>query len=333
MGLVLSGIFLLNMKEEDPNSITIAFYNVENLFDTLNDPRTNDNKFIPQSKYVWTSERYNQKIRNLGEVISKLGDSDGPEILGLCEIENELVLQHLVNSKILKSKGYDFIHFDSDDRRGIDVALIYKRKFFKPYSSQAKSIIVKQNKNFRTRDILVVSGVLRKDTLHFLVNHWPSRIGGEEKTEIHRLNVAQVARLLSDSLLKISKNAKLIVMGDFNDTPHNKSIFNTLRAKDEMIACNETDLYNPFHRLMENGEGTYKYKGEWDMLDQIMISKGLLEGKKLKYINNSEDTYDPIWMYYKGKTTHGPFRSYTGAKYHGGYSDHFPVYIKLVLSH
>ena len=334
MGLLVGGIFLLNgnidLVEDDPKAFTIAFYNVENLFDTINDPKSNDDKFLPESKAAWTAKRYIHKVKNLSKVINELGDSNGPEILGLSEVENSSVLKDLISSEVLRNKEYQIIQFDSKDKRGIDVALLYKKNSFAPYSSIPKTLIIPARNSFKTRDILLVSGIIGKDTVHLLLNHWPSRLGGQEKSEKNRIMVAKFARSILDSLFKRSSNANIIVMGDFNDEPSDKSITEQLLAKGDLEACKQNDLFNPFYEIMKEGGGTYKYEGQWDLLDQVMISKGVIQKNKgIKYKSNSAGIYDPIWMYYRGSTKHGPYRTYVGSKYYGGYSDHFPVYIQL----
>lgn len=336
MGMLAGAIFLLNgnidleEKEEDPKEFTIAFYNVENLFDTINDPKSNDDKFLPKSKAGWTAERYKRKVKNLSKVIDELGDSNGPEIIGLSEVENGLVLKDLIKSEILRDRGYNIIQFDSKDKRGIDVAFLYKKNSFTPYSSIPKTLVVPDRKSFKTRDVLVVSGMIGKDTVHLILNHWPSRLGGQEKSEGNRIMVAKFVRSIIDSIYTSSAKANIIVMGDFNDEPSNKSIEQQLMAKGDLEACKQNNLFNPFYSIMKEGRGTYKYEGQWDLLDQIMISKEVMQNSNgIKYKSKSANIYDPIWMYYKKSTNHGPYRTYVGSKYYGGYSDHFPVYIQL----
>jgi predicted extracellular nuclease len=337
LGLMIAmviSMFLFNLKteatvEDDPKAITIAFYNVENLFDTINDPQSNDEKFLPQSKSHWNTTRFLKKIKNLSQVINVLGDSNGPEILGLSEIENRYVLDDLLKSGNLKNKKYKIIQFDSKDKRGIDVALLFKSEVFNPINTKIFSIQNPSSKNFKTRDLLLVSGIIKEDTIHVLVNHWPSRVSGEENSESNRLLVASKVRMLLDSIQTVSVNAKIIVMGDFNDEPSNISISEILKAKRQMVECNNHELYNPFYSIMKEGRGSYKYEGDWDMLDQIMMSKSMSNHKGISYKENSANVFDPIWLYYKESKQHGPYRTFLGNKYYGGYSDHFPVYIQL----
>jgi exonuclease III len=313
------------------NAYTVAFYNVENLFDTANDPLKDDENYLPSSKYQWDNKKYQNKLARLGEVINQLGDEDGPEIMGLCEIENKTVLKDLLNQKSLKSKGYKIIHFESSDKRGADVGLIYKQGIYKIINSMSFSINSFKNIKWHTRDVLLVSGKIRSDTLNILVNHWPSRRGGQLETEGKRIEVAKLVRHIIDSLQKKSSHAKIIVMGDFNDDPENTSIASVLNSK-ELLPLKKGELYNSFIALKEEGKGTIKYKGKWNMFDQIMISGGLLNTKSLHYADYSKGIYNPDWLYYKKNTHYGPFRTYMGTKYLGGYSDHFPVFIKLVIN-
>jgi predicted extracellular nuclease len=334
MVIMVISMLLFNMKtesvkEDDPKAVTVAFYNVENLFDTIDDPRSNDEKFLPQSKSRWNSLKYLTKIKNLGQVIHQLGDSNGPELLGLCEVENNSVLDKLIQSEYLMDRKYKIIQFESKDKRGIDVALLYKPAFFKPINSKVYTVENPSSKNFKTRDILLVSGNVKSDTIHVIVNHWPSRVSGKDNSESNRLLVASKVGLIIDSLYKSFNKAKIIVMGDFNDEPNNKSISQNLKAKPEVKDCQSDDLYNPFYVLMKEGKGTYKYEGDWDMLDQIMISPSLTQNKTIFFKEKSANVYDPLWLYYKQSKQHGPYRTFLGNKYFGGYSDHFPVYIQL----
>jgi endonuclease/exonuclease/phosphatase family metal-dependent hydrolase len=319
--------FLINMTEEASN-ITIGFYNLENLFDTIDDPHINDNEYLPDSKKKWNTSRYNQKIQNLSKVISQLGDNDGPEILGLCEVENGKVLQDLLKTELLKGNGYEIVHMNSQDKRGIDAAMIYKKKYFQVLS---KCLISsdKEDGTLTPREILLVKGLLGKDTLFILVNHWPSRLGGESTSEEKRIHLAKVLRKTADSILNVSKTDNILLMGDFNDEPVNKSISKFLNANNNLSNYSKNDLLNPFYEVMQEGEGTIKYKSDWELFDQIMISASLKDNKAHTYLENSAGIYSPLWMHYMQKENNGPHRSFINSKYYGGYSDHFPVFIQL----
>jgi predicted extracellular nuclease len=246
----------------------------------------------------------------------------------MAEVENEKVIKDLINSEILKSRNYKYVHFDSPDRRGIDVALLYKNSVFKPFYQKAFDVGIKEDKNFRTRSILMVGGVIGKDSIYIYVNHWPSRRGGESETEDRRFAAAHKLKSLVDSLNLKHKNAKVIIMGDFNDDPISPSISNILQAgRDQQ--CKGEKLYDPFYELLHEGEGSLKFKHEWNSFDQIILSGSLIHSTHHNYLNNSAHVYHPLWMHYKENKSNGPFRTYQGLKYYGGYSDHFPVYVHL----
>lgn len=324
--LAAIALFLFNMfdmKEAPSTNITVAFYNVENLFDTDDDPHANDEDFLPAQH--WTEARYRLKLERLAEVIDRLGDDNGPEVLGLGEVENDKVIRDLLKQEGLKEKGYSYIHKDSRDRRGIDVALLYKPSVFKPFCSQAYRIHMPGNNHFITRDILLAGGVMDSDTVYFLVNHWPSRLGGEKESEPHRLAAAKRNKKLVDSLQAAHPGAGIIVMGDFNDEPYNRSIKEVLRAGNGK----GPGLYNPFYEIGKAGKGTVRFKSEWELLDQIMLSGSFLTRSRHRYISGSADIYDPLWLHYMEKPSNGPFRTFSGKKYYGGYSDHFPVFLQL----
>jgi predicted extracellular nuclease len=258
-----------------------------------------------------------------------LGDSDGPEIIGLAEVENKKVLQDLVTTKELKSSGYGIVHSDSPDERGIDVALLYKTKSFRVIYSRKYSAAFLKIKS-HTRDVLLVKGVAQKDTFIVLVNHWPSRRSGTEKSEDKRIAVSIMVREVIDSILQKQPNAKIITMGDFNDEPFDKSIAIELNAKPEFSGLKNGELYNPFNKLCGQGEGTVNYSRQWDLFDQIMLSKGFFVGKN-SYTYKTAAIYHPDWMHYRKDLKNGPYRTFMGEDYKGGYSDHFPVYISLEL--
>ncbi len=306
---------------------TIAFYNTENLMDTIDNPRALDNDFLPAGKYKWNTTRYTRKLSSVARVISGMGDPDGPEIIGLAEVENKKVLQDLVTTKELKSHGYSIVHYDSPDERGIDVALLYKAKSFRVLSHRVYSAAFLTIRS-HTRDVLLVKGVAQKDTLFLLVNHWPSRRSGTDESESKRIAVAIMVREVVDSILQKQANAKIIVMGDFNDEPGNKSIIVGLNAKQEAASLKKGELYNPYHRLSRPGTGTVYYSRRWSTFDQIMLSQGFFTAAR-SYVYKNAFIYHPEWMHYRKDPGNGPYRTFLGADYKGGYSDHFPVYIIL----
>ncbi|MFN3403162.1 MAG: hypothetical protein ACK40G_03645 [Cytophagaceae bacterium] len=326
--IFLQSFALSAIKPADkPYSVhTIAFYNVENLFDTEDDPITNDNQFTPGGKYQWDGTRYLRKQKQIAEVISKTGDDDGPEFIGLAEAENARVLNDLINQPAIKRFSYKFLHFDSPDERGIDVALLYKSSVFVPLQAQAIYPSKSKRVSMNTRDILLVKGLFKKDTLIFLINHWPSRRAGKEQTADKRMTVAMKVREICDSLFKKSPKANIIVMGDFNDEPQDASLSTMLLGKsNEQIKYDE--LYNGYFKAKEKGEGTIKHNKDWLLIDQILISKNFLSKY---YVKNSCTVFHPLWLHYKGHISNGPYRTFNNGKYQpDGYSDHFPVYLHI----
>ena len=312
---------------------TVAFYNVENLFDTTDDPKTNDDDRTPNGKDKWTDEIYKMKSQNIAKVISEIGKDivgTSPSIVGLCEIENKNVLIDLLKNKELISQGYSIAHFDSPDERGVDVALLFKRSKFRPTFAKAYPLyLTRENGDTDyTRDHLLVSGFLDNEMIHFIVNHWPSRAGGMMRSEPGRIKAGILNRKIIDSILSTNPNAKIINMGDFNDNPTDKSVKPILLTNSNKSGTKQNQLYNPTEELFKKGYGTYRYRGKWDMIDQIMISNQLLDDSGIfflkagvfnkKYLINSEGKYEGY-----------PFKSFAGGKFLGGYSDHFPIYILL----
>lgn len=318
-----------------PKQVSVAFYNVENLFDTEDDPLTNDDEFMPEGSYHWTKENYETKLANLSKVISKLGDEDGPEILGVCEVENKAVLEDLIKEPLLKKKGYGIVHHESPDGRGIDVALLYKKKVFMPLYQRAYTVnLADSNPDIKTRDILLVKGILnKKHEVTLVVNHWSSRRGGEEKSNWKRVEAAKTLRHVLDSIQTIDKNTNLILMGDFNDGPANESIKDVLRAGRDKAEAGSTGLFNPMYKLKQEGLGSLKYRQWWNMFDQVIVSAPMLmETSQLRYVDCSATIYNPKWMRVtkEGDWIDAPKRSHIRREFYpDGYSDHFPVYIHL----
>ncbi len=310
----------------------IAFWNVENLFDTINDPRIDDEEFLPNGKMKWTSDRYNTKINNLSKVILAIGDGKGPDILGMSEIENEGVLIDLTTKTSLKSLNYGIVHYDSPDKRGIDVALIYKKDKFKVIES--KAVFTKMPvDSILTRDILVVKGVLgKKDTMYILVNHWPSRRGGNEvASEERRMFAAKNLQRIEDSLIKINPSAKIIAIGDFNDEPSNKSILSLKCGPPAFAGPTETCFVDLMDSLSAVGDGSYHYKKDVNMLDNILINVNFQMKKGIYILDGHIFKADfATGENYKGDPP-GPLHTYAGARYIGGYSDHYPVYADIYL--
>ncbi len=317
---------------------TIAFYNVENLFDFEDDPLTFDDDRTPNGKDHWTEEIYNAKLKNMAQVISEIGKDvteTTPAIIGLCEIENRRVLEDLVNQEPLLNKDYGIIHFDSPDRRGIDVALLYRKKLFTPTQYKAHELIIYDNddssKRVFTRDQLVVSGILDGEKIHFIVNHWPSRRGGEERSRHKRINAAKLNRQIIDSLFSEDPYAKIITMGDFNDDPSNSSIKEILKAKRKKEDLKLKELYNPMEEMSRKGLGTLAYRDQWNLFDQMIISTELIKKDYTGYRFYKAEIFNKEYLINsKGRYKGYPYRSFVAEGYTGGYSDHFPVYLYLI---
>ena len=305
---------------------TIAFYNLENLFDTTDDPNTLDNDFTPNGRKNWNHKRYKRKIKKLGNVIEQLGTDKSyhsPAIVGVVEVENQTVLQDLINTNSLKKHHYGIVHYDSPDERGIDVALLYKKELFNVLHSETFPLYLKAKNGERdyTRDILWVKGNLNGELINIIVNHWPSRRSGHNSTEDKRIKAAQLVLTIIKKINVETENSKIIIMGDFNDDPSNISI--------KKYLVNDT-FYNPMEHLLNTGSGTLNYKKTWHLFDQIIFSKNFFNVENKKHTFKYAKVFDKHFLKeWKGKYKGNPFRTYIGKWYQGGFSDHFPVYAYL----
>ena len=321
----------LSQEKKTYSIRTIAFYNVENLFDTENDSLTFDDDRTPGGKDQWTNDRYEKKIANISKVLSEIGvgiSKTSPDIIGLCEVENKSVVEDLIHHENLNDKNYGVIHFDSPDERGIDVALLYNPLHFVPDTSYVIELPLYNGEERKyTRDILFVKGMLDGEEMGFFVNHWPSRRGGQEASEPKRLQAATVLRTKIDSILIRDQNAKIVSMGDFNDYPNNNSMTEVMNCEP---GANH-QLTNLTHRFHEDGIGTYNYRGEWGMLDQFIVSDGLLYSQKGCAASDSNVVvFKEDWMLYFPKEGEpSPSKTYGGPNYYGGYSDHLPIRMTL----
>ncbi len=315
----------MSSKKTTNTIFTVAFYNVENLFDTKDNPDTFDDDFTPDGKKHWNYKRYKNKIKKLTSVISQLGTDRSlypPALVGLVEVENAQVVEDLVRHKNLKKHHYGFVHYDSPDERGIDVALLYNKQLFEYLSSKTFPIFLEDDEGERdyTRDILLVKGNLKGELVHVLVNHWSSRREGAAETEPKRIIAAETVRKIITDIQKENSEAKCIIMGDFNDDPTSKSI------KQHLVA---EDFYNPMESLLDRNEiGTLTYDKKWNLFDQIIFNKSFLEKSAGKLQFTHAEIYNKDWLkIFKGKLKGSPFRTYIGPWYQGGFSDHFPVYV------
>jgi len=329
---VVLAIFLgscTSVKKSLKNEYTVVSYNVENLFDTVDDTKIPDEEFLPESEKKWDNERYQKKLNDLVRVISEINTKELPEIVGLIEIENRAVLEDLVQTGQLKDQGYGIIHEESPDYRGIDVALIYRKDAFQVIMHETLPVVFPDDPEFKTRDILHVTGQIKNKTVHIFVNHWPSRIGGDEKTEPKRILAASVLKAKVDQILALDPKARIIIMGDTNDEPTNKSLNETLGAKSPDSGAKLVNLMIPDDTA---GLGTYFYRGNWNMLDNLVVSDELISGKRVQIVDQKGFIFHSDWMIYTNKTgDKTPNRTYVGSKYVAGVSDHFPVYLKMIV--
>jgi predicted extracellular nuclease len=312
-------------KWKNQKYFTIMSYNVENLFDTINDPKKNDNEFTPTSEKQFNSAKYFKKLTMLSEVISSINSNELPELIGLCEIENLTVLNDLVAASNLKPGKYKIVHEEGPDPRGIDCALLYRPDAFTYIDHKTLEVRFPFAKNKRTRDILYVKGLVKKDTLHIFVNHWSSRRGGKEKSEPKRLQNATVLKNQTDSIYQINSEARIIILGDFNDSPSDKSLYEVLEAGK---LTDKKNLTNLMYELHNEGKGTYYYRGVYNMIDNLIVSRNLCEKKEgFRLYEPKGWIYNPDYICYTNKNgDKSPNKSYGGKNYFGGYSDHFPIY-------
>ncbi|CAH8284364.1 hypothetical protein EV196_101323 [Mariniflexile fucanivorans] len=302
---------------------TVAFYNLENLFDYNDDRHTNDNDFLPISVKKWTPKRYDNKLRKLSFAISSIGMKETgkhPALVGLAEVENAKAIQDLINYKHLENCHYNFVHYDSLDERGIDVALIYDSTAFEVTHSDVFRIQLVNEHGLPdyTRDILLVSGLLDGEAIHVIVNHWSSRREGEKETEPKRMASSHKVTEIIANLRLVNADAKIIVMGDFNDDPSSNSIKNLVEV---------SNLYNPMDTLRSFSRGTTMHNRQWNLFDQIIFSTNFFDKTPNKLEFETANIFDEDFLkLFNGKFKGSPFRTYMGKKYQGGYSDHFPVY-------
>ena len=343
---VLSILFVLicintygqKKKQQKPQHrvIAIGSYNCENFFDIVHDTTKKDDEFTPNGEYHYTAEVYKQKVHNIATVVEKMGTDvtpDGAAILGLVEVENDSVLKDLVAQPEIKQRAYKYIWFPTPDDRGISTAMLYNPKYFELLSARPLHVPLESlGQKRHTRDILFVSGVLAGDTIYILVNHWPSKSGGEAASAPGRRLAATIDKKIVDSLIEKNPNTKLLIMGDFNDNPTSEGISVVLDCKEDKAEVKLKDIYNPWTSMYRKGMGTENFQGEWNMIDQIMLSGSFLKNnnKKWKFYNN--EIYNREFLINKiGKDKGLPHRSFTiGSAWDNGYSDHFPVLVYLV---
>lgn len=334
--LLFLPVFIWSQNQSTFEIKTVAFYNVENLFDTHNDTLIFDDDRTPDGKDQWTLDRYQHKLNQLAKVLSEVGrtlSKTAPDIIGLCEVENKQVLEDLIHHEQLLSQDYGIVHFDSPDERGIDVALLFKKSAFIPDTFDSRRLLLTNAEGYRdyTRDQLVVGGYLDDEYFYFIVNHWPSRSGGEARSRPNRIAAAQLNKRIVDSIQYANQDAKIISMGDFNDDPTNDSFKKILKTKGKKKDLDSLSLFNPMEQLFRKGIGSLAYRDKWNLFDQLYFTQNLISIQKETYSYWKAAVFKPNYLVdsfgrYKGY----PLRTYAGGSYIGGYSDHFPVYLYLL---
>lgn len=325
-----------NKNEEiERGDYRVMFYNCENLFDIFDDTLKQDDEFLPEGAKYWSWSRYQEKLANISKVITGIGGWDPPEIIGLCEVENWYVLDGLVNTSAIKKHNYQIIHKESPDSRGIDVAFLYLKDKFTPITYVAIPVIFPEDLGGKaTRDILYVKGYTnKKDTLHIFVNHWPSRWGGQMETEDKRMFVGTLLRGVVDSIFDENANSNIIIMGDLNDYPTDRSLVECLKAKTKYDNIVSNDLYSLSYYIHNKYNAwSHKYEGEGDILDQMIVSGALLNPENsINMTLDNAHIYDAEFLLAEDVNYVGyqPFRTYIGYKFNGGFSDHLPAYLDL----
>jgi len=320
------------------DTLFLAFWNTQNLFDTIDDPVINDEAFLPNGDMEWTKDRLDKKMYNISRVIRMMNNGSGPDILGVCEVENQEVFALMV-AKYLSDLNYQIAYLESPDNRGIDNGLIFKSDKFSILSLQADTVHLSDE--WPTRLIFGVNLLSdENEKIAVFVNHWPSRRGGQVESEPNRIAAAQTLRNAVDRIFSTDENANIFIIGDFNDDPVNVSLVETLQA--HPIKCDslptdfeinsEGELFNLSYQSFESGEGSYKYRDTWNMLDQIIVSGSIITSNDIRYLCNSFEAYKPKFIVTQsGKYEGTPFPTYGGRKYLGGFSDHFPVIAKFKI--
>ena len=320
--------------QRDSNFTIVAFYNVENLFHPSDDSLTADDDFTPAGLYHWSYKKYYKKVSNVAKVFIAMGEGNPPSIVGLAEIENDQVLKDLCYHSPLKNYGYKFVHYDSPDRRGVDVALLYRDSCIKILRSKKIPVVFPFEPNTRNRDLLYACAQFPNgDSLHIIVNHWTSRYGGYAATIPKRNYYADVARKLVDSLLISNAEANILLMGDFNDYATDESMEKHLRACRYDAGNTSDSLFNLMYYFVDqNNVGSHKHQDFWGCLDQIIVSRGFLyDQNQLHIVNHIPHIFKADFMMvpdekYGGEKT---FRTYLGPRYIGGFADHLPVYVVI----
>lgn len=335
--LLLVSTIVVAQKDKKP--YTVMFYNVENLFDIYDDPNVLDDEFLPEGPKNWTQAKYEKKLSNIEQVIFSIASENKsyPTIIGVSEIENRRVLDDIVSQPKLAKANYQIVHYDSPEARGVDVALFYRPDQFKYLWSVPIKTVVPEIPNFKTRDILAVCGTIEGELFLFFVNHWSSRRGGSEASEFLRVGAANTVKKYIDYQQILHPEVKIVIMGDLNDDPTNKSIYEVLGAKGKPSEVEPFGMFNPFYAMLKAGYGSLGYQDSWNIFDNIIINENLLNATygelKIQKAHKSK-FYGTIFkrtfmVQQEGQYKNYPLRTYSGNAFLGGYSDHFPVFILI----
>ncbi len=340
---ILVALWAINGYAQEPYKV--MFYNLENLFDLVNDPEKNDEEFLPDGAKKWNQAKYTKKMANLERVFAdittlnsgeKLGVEDYPIVIGVSEIENRSVLDDLVSLRKLAPARYRICHYDSPDRRGVDVAFLYRGDKFEMEGSRAIPFTLEGRPDFRTRDIVAMWGKIDGDPFYFMVAHWPSRLGGQQASAYLRERAAEIMRQTADSVRKSNPNYKIVMMGDFNDDATDHSVMQTLGGNGDINKLDPNGYYNPFVKLLRSGHGTLAYRDAWNLFDNIVVSSNLALGStgKVKLHKTDKKFYGyifdrPYMRQQEGQYKNYPLRTFVGNNFQDGFSDHFPVIIYI----
>ncbi len=320
----------------------VVFYNIENFFDTINDPETRDDEFTPDGERKWTSVKYAKKLSNVERVLFDIAtvQKSYPAVIGLSELENRSILEDIVTTPKLAPANYRIVHYDSPDRRGIDVAFIYRPDIFKLEGSDNIPFTIPTMPNFRSRGFVTMWGIIDGEPFYFLVSHWPSRLGGQQASSHLREAAGRKIRLIKDSVMLANPKTKVVIMGDLNDDAGDKSIVDpdALGAKAKVKETAPTDFFNPYIAVHKSGIGTLGYRDSWNLFDNIIVSGNLLSGdpkQELQLLRMNGDKFygyvfsRPYMIQKDGQYRGYPLRTFSGTNFQNGFSDHLPVYVYI----
>lgn len=338
--LLLVLLFCSLASAAQEQKYVVMFYNVENLFDIYDDPNVLDEEFTPEGPKNWTEAKYREKISRIGEVIYNVAGTNKsyPAVIGVSEVENRRVLDDIVSDSRLVRANYQIVHYDSPEARGVDVALIYRPDILKVEWTDAFQPVIPEEPDFRTRDILAVCGTIEGERFCFFVNHWSSRRGGSAASEYLRVGCAATLRKYADSLASVYPDIKIVMMGDMNDDPDNRSLAEVIGGKEDISEVRKGEYFNPFREMHRRGLGTLGYQDAWNLFDNIIVNSNLVPdigSGNLRILKADNSRFygnifkRPFMVQQKGKYKNYPLRTYSGNSYLGGYSDHFPVFILI----